>query len=69
MRDVMKDLLPAYICGFSFVALLHILGLYLLRLVKFKPTNQRIETIHLAFAELCINMYQSIINIFVMGSM
>ena len=66
MRDIRKDLLPAYISGYSFAALLHLLGLHLLRLVKFKPTNQRIMIIHLAFAELCINLHQSVVHIFLM---
>ena len=66
MRDIRKELLPAYICGYSFVAVIHLFGLLLLRRVKFQPTNQRIVIINLAFAELFLNLHQFIVHIFLM---
>ena len=66
MQDIRKNLLPAFIAGYSIVALIHLLGLLLLRLVKFQPINQRIVIIHLALAELCFNLSQALVYIFLM---
>ena len=66
MRDIRKNHLPTFIAGYSLVVLIHLLGLFLLRLVKFQPINQRIVIIHLAFAELVYNLYQLFVYIFLM---
>ena len=61
MHDIRKHLLPAFIVGYFFAALIHMIGLLLLWKVKFKPVNQRIIISHLAFSELVNNVLQGVV--------
>ena len=45
-------------------ALIHALGLSLLHRVRFRPANQRLLIIHLAWAELCTSLSQALVYTF-----
>ena len=66
MRHIRLHMLPAFIAGHGLAAFTHFVGLFLLHRIKFRPANQRIVLIHLAFAELCINITQTIVYAFLM---
>ena len=69
MQDIRKHLLPAFIAGNCLAALVHITGLCLLFLVKFKPVNQRRIVINLAWTELGTDVNQIVVYSFLlMGS-
>ena len=64
MRDIRDNIFSAFVAGYGVAVVIHLLGLLLMSRVKFKPLNQRILIIHLAFVELLFNLYQLHVYIF-----
>ena len=62
MYDIGSHLLPAFVAGYIFAALIHIVGLLLLYKTKFEPVNQRTIMINLACSELAINLLLAIVH-------
>ena len=61
MHNIRRHLLPAFTVGYGVTALIHLVGILLLRRVKFQPVNQRIVITHLAFTEFFTNSFQVLV--------
>ena len=68
MRDIDRALLPAYIFGYASVAIVHLFGLILLYLVRFKPANQRLLLLNLACTGVCSGIVQTIVYSFLLSN-